>query len=254
MKSFQRWALPSALMPIAIVIAACSSESTTGVGSGGKGSSSSGTVPSGSGLTGTWDLVSSGGGKSQGTGTLALSADTLDLTLGSALLVYKINGTSATLTFQQRAGAETETLSVARTNAAFDTGALPLPLGGTWSVTQSTTPGAGCTGTIGTDSQAQCTHADLPDPFPNPVSGVIYTGKRTATGTSVFGDLGGEWRFASTEGTDGCTAKFNGSQVALNCDSNIGHLAGGVTLTFTADFKSVSGTTTQGAEVSGHKR
>lgn len=256
MKLVTGWALATAFVVAGVV--ACtggeSSSSSSSSGSSGKSSSSGSSGSSGSGVGGSWDLVATESGRSQGTGTLVISSDTFDLTIGDVRMKYTANGTTGTLTWQPHASAATESITVERTSAAFDTGALPLDLGGTWKVTQATSPGSQCSGTIGALSTAQCSNVQLPQPFQDPRDGEIYSGKRTSTASSIFGDLGGEWTFRGSSASDGCQATFNGSQVLLNCDGAMGQLKGGATITFAADQKSLSGTTTMGIELAGQKR
>jgi hypothetical protein len=232
-----------------------STGTTSGGTSGSSGSSgssgASGNVPSGSGLTGTWDLLSTSKGQSQGTGSLAISATSFDLTLGSTRLTYTVAGDSATMIWQERS--QTDNLTVQRTGAPFNTGALPLSLGGSWTVTESTAPGSQCAGTVGTDSLVHCEDVDLPNVIPNPRDGQAYQGKRTQAGTSVFGDLGGEWTFTAAGNAEGCKATFAGSTVLLQCD-HVSHLDGNLNLTFNSDLTSVSGSTDRGVELSAKKR
>lgn len=234
------------------VVLGCSSGST-GTTSGGTSGSSGGSSggAGGKALTGTWDLVATSNGKSQGTGTLTMSATSMDLTLGGTRLTYTVAGDSVTMVWQ--AEGSTDNLTVQRTNAAFDTGALPLSLGGSWTVTEAAAPGSQCAGTVGTDSLVHCEKVDLPTPFPNPRDGQAYSGKRTQTSTSVFGDLGGEWTFSASGQSQGCKATFAGSTVLLQCNTS-GRLDGSVNLTFSSDLTSVSGSTDHGIELSAKKR
>lgn len=238
------------LFSCAVVGCSSGSTGTTSGGTSGTSGNSSGGA-SGGGLTGTWDLVATSKGESQGTGSLTMSATSMDLTLGSARLTYTVAGDSVSMVWQENGN--NDNLTVKRTTAAFDTGAIPLSLGGSWTVTEAIAPGSQCAGSVGTDSLVHCENADLPSVFPNPKDGQAYQGKRTQASASIFGDLGGEWTFNASGASEGCKATFAGSTVLLQCES-AGRLNGSVNLTFSSDVTSVSGSTTGGIELSAKKR
>lgn len=235
---------------VGAAVVACSSDSTPASGSNKDGGSSgtSGSAPAVDGtLGGTWDVVATGDDQSQGTGTVTLSSTALLVKVGSTSLDYSVSGSSAKLKYS--IGDESADISVEHTDKTFDTGAILLPLGGDWTFTDRSK----CDATVGTDSTFLCEDVDFPDPWPNPREGVNYQGHRTKTADSSFGDLGGSWTFGTTDDPDNCEVSFTGKKVHLQCMS-LRRLTGAVDITFSDDFKSLSGNTSGDIELSGQKK
>ncbi len=190
-----------------------------------------------SNLAGTWDLIAtrtSSGSKS--IGTLTWNDSSAVLSLDSETVTFTLSGATGTVT--DKRSTSSDTVSIQHTAAAGDPGSLGINPFGTWVFTD-TTGGDTCTATLSAGS------------FSNSCSGATdqWTAQRTTTKDSIFGDLGGDWTF--TAGSTTCTAHLVGSTFSASCGETGGSQTS-VTLTVSGNV--LSGTTSDGYELSGNKR
>jgi hypothetical protein len=211
---------------------------------------------SGTSIAGTWDFTAAEPGQTAATGTVVLSSSELTVTSGSSSLSYTANGNALAVALTTT-GAPTTQVAVVNTPGSFNTGAIPLSLGGNWTFSDPTASSPGnCTVSVGEGAgTATCQghfggHGGLEFDFTSGGGTVVGNFTRQSTGTSIFGDLSGTWS-ASGGGSGSCTVTFAGSTFSTTC-SNMGQLDGTLSLTFNGD--SASGTTSGGVELSAHQQ
>jgi hypothetical protein len=197
-------------------------------------------------LAGTWDVQGSRSNAAQTSATVVIDGShfTFAVTGGDSLSFSEQAGTLS-LTWQD----EYETLPIAttQTSAALSEGIIPLGIGGAWTFTSHS---SGCTANIAPSQLgATCSGVeDLPAPLPYRLEGTA-TGQRTATASSVFGDLGGVWHITAGSAAGDATFRGNTFSVVWSGDP---WGDGNVSVVFCDGM--ASGTTSDGVEFSAHRR
>jgi hypothetical protein len=220
-------------------------------------------------LAGTWDITGSSAGSTSQQVSVTLDTNLLTITADRTTLTFSRLG--STWTVQVMGDSSTGSTTVDQQVAPLNSGAIPIALGGAWSLSP---PDAGisCYGTFGTSIQSACTGVDFGSSSSNGIcfrapdasTSVCpdasastaphftgnFTGRLVQAETSIFGDLGGQWDLVDTGGAH-CTAELSGARATINC---IGF--GNDTFTFTVAFDGamLSGTTVNGIEFSGIRR
>jgi VCBS repeat-containing protein len=190
-----------------------------------------------SSLAGTWDVIStrvSSGSKN--IGTLTWNESSSVVTVEHSTMTFTLNGAAGTVTLKD--SNSTDSILIQHTSGAGDPGSLGVNPFGSWVFTNYK-GGDSCTATLS------------PESFTNVCAGESdsWTAQHTATKDSIFGDLGGDWTF--TAGSDTCTGHLVGSTFSASC----GHTGGSQdTVTLTVNGTMLSGTTSDGYELSGTKR
>jgi hypothetical protein len=210
--------------------------------SGGTGGGSSATTTGD--LSGTWDVIvteSSGRAKSN---TVAVTPALLQLEqpqVSTALF------TDQDIAIDYKGNA---IRGVRNAPTSANLGIFPLPLSGAIHFSGTTANAAGCDFSLDpTAFSFVCTgyikrDYDLPS-----FTGAQAQGTHSATGASVFGDLGGTWLVSS--GTANCQAVLAGSTITIAC-SNAGPYTGQVTLNVNGNL--ISGSTSGGLEFTAQRR
>jgi hypothetical protein len=194
-----------------------------------------------SALAGTWDLTATPTSRSASTsGTLVIAPSRIELTVDGSTLKLEGSGAAITLTSSRN-------VDVTHEPAAFDTGALPLDVGGIWLAASA-------------DGAEQC-HARLTATAFSGDCSLIDTGgwglslhgsvhgTRALSLASSFGDLGGAWTIIQGDVT--CTAVFEGNDFSLSCIRD-GVLTGSLSAHVTDSL--ASGTSSAGAEFAARRR
>lgn len=201
-------------------------------------------------LAGTWDVTSSFTGNPSSTraGTLTIGKDEFVASWPRRSLAFHRTGDTMTLTWTTEV--DTRNLTVKRSAAALDLGALPLDLGGSWTFTDPTNGPGSCNATAGgTSFSGACNGLNVY--WPQPDMNSSANGTRTEARTSIFGDLGGVWSLTTASGAK-CDATFEGSVATLSCAGTSSVLHGSITITFGDGV--ASGTTSRGVEFAAHRR
>jgi hypothetical protein len=187
-----------------------------------------------------------------GTGTAVISSAGFTITVDGSSLAYTVgsSGMSAVWT----TGSETDNIAIARTASAGSVsgGVIPLDFGGNFTFTDVTALNlAMAPGTLSLHGQAD----GLPDFSPTPDPTDTYTGTRAASpAASIFGDLGGVWTLTDAKGSGSCTASFVGSTFSTNCSGTESTFDGTLSITFSADLNTASGTDSSGDELSAKRQ
>ncbi len=222
---------------------------TTGGTSGGGGTPSTGGRPRGTDtLEGTWDYwVSTESGITSG--TIEIAPDRFRLAVDVDEAEFQYWDDAGTLGAVYNETGDGAILSVTRTAAAFDTGALALALGGTWEFRQASEP-AQCWITLQQDTFSwSCEGVSGTDLLPCPTTDLV--GTRTRALASMFGDLGGEWLVDEPSTGQSCTITFEGATFTADCTA-APNFGGSVTIGFSGN--TASGTVSPGGEISALRR
>ncbi len=198
-------------------------------------------------LAGNWEVSGTRYGTDESTGVISLTAKQLSIQTGGG-------GVTATLQSDGTFAAEvnypwgSDPLIASRTGTgAFNFGAIPLDLSGSWQITDSpAAEGYGCAATLHDGSfHATCLNSLRFQWMPDFSRGSIGC-QRTSLLASRFGDFGGKWNCAMSTGGI-CDFKFEGSTISSNC-TNAQRMNGTMTVTFNGDL--ASGQTSSGLEFS----
>jgi hypothetical protein len=194
-------------------------------------------------LAGTWDIITT---DRAGTvsGTIILSADGLQISY---------DGTNAAATLSTGTGTWTSsgrTHGVSFTHSgATSAGAIPFSLGGAWTFVSTESSEDRCTAKLTADSFSNtCNVPEVRLPWLERIA-TQMSAQRTASASSIFGDLGGQW--ALVAGTAHCAASFSGNVFKVGC-SRGNHPPDSITATVTGNM--VSGVSDSGFEFTAKRR
>ena len=202
-------------------------------------------------LEGVWDVTGSTPGSALVTGVVEISATRFHVEFQPSSLTMTIDANGSILTAWAEDAFTGTDITTTRAPIAFDTGAIPLPLGGMWAFTSpmanDTTQ---CTGNLSpTAFQGGCNKSvSVPGGFPS-LRGSAQANKTTVLPSS-FGDFGGRWEF--TGDSSGCTATFEQSTASWKCPIPGKGFGGQATIEFTDT--TASGTSSEGLQFSALKR
>jgi hypothetical protein len=251
----------------AVSLLACGGDDNTG-GDGGTGGSSGFANPANSPLAGTWRANQTEDPASTDA-VIVLSANELTISLppvGYAPLGIVISargdGNLFVATLENfdftydgsspKLEPTVYTAPITRTTAAnLDLGQIPLPIAGGLKIESS--PGHSCQYTLADGAAtASCIGLERSYAYLLPKSAGHGTanGVRTSTAPSIFGTLGGNWRFNGAGGSQ-CVASFTGSTVTVTCEQASSY-NGSFTITF--DGNQASGSTSEGIEFVAYKQ
>jgi hypothetical protein len=260
-----------------LVLAAACGGGTADLGGGGgsSSSSSSGNAPPGDGgpndpgassgsgnlppaepiaagsLAGIWDVTGAEPGSAPTTGTIEISATTFKVEFAPSSLTMIIQAGGSVVTAWEKDAFNGTDISTTHSDIAFDTGALPLPIGGMWAFTSPTAgDSTQCTGNLSPSAfNAGCNSSVSGRPGVVPSMRGSAIANKSTTLPSSFGDFGGKWEF--TGDASGCAATFEQNTVSWKCPKS-GGFGGSVEITFTAT--TASGTSSTGVQFSALKR
>jgi hypothetical protein len=194
-----------------------------------------------SALAGTWDLTATPTSRSASTsGSLVITPSRIELTVGGSTLVLEGRGSAITLT-------SSPDVHVTHEPAPFDTGALPLDVGGIW-LAASADGAEQCHARLTTTAfSGDCSAVDTGD-WGLALHGSVH-GTRALSLASSFGDLGGAWTVI--QGDVSCTVVFEGNDFSLSCIRD-GVLTGSLSAHVTDSL--ASGTSSTGTEFAARRR
>lgn len=198
-------------------------------------------------LEGTWEVSGTRYGEGETHGMISLTSKHLSIqTTGGGVTASLQDDGTFTATVSHDYGSEP--LMAERTQqGAFNLGPVPLDLSGSWKVTDSpAVEGNGCTATLADGSfVATCLDSHRFWWMPDFSNGSLNC-QRTSAIASRFGDFGGQWSCAMSEGGI-CEFRFDGSTITSSC-TNARRMNGTMTITFNGDL--ASGLTSSGLEFS----
>ncbi len=212
-------------------------------------SGSQGAEAASSDLSGTWDVIVSGG--VSGMSTVTVSDDVLQIAGGVELLAL-VTGDALDVVYEG-----TSAKGGREAAANMDLGVIPLGLGGTLALNDVRNPTAGCTSSFTPEdvSIACTTDADYGYTLFGIREGSVNAHKNESL-DSVFGELGGRW--SVTSGYLNCDATLQGNTLEVACvdtDPTVrrsGELEG--TVTATLDGDSLRGVTDGGIAFTAQRR
>jgi hypothetical protein len=223
---------------------------------GGSSSGTSGSLPPADpiatdGLAGIWDVTGAEPGSPPTTGTIEISATRFVAEFAPSSLTMILQAGGTVVTAWQKDAFNGTDISTTRSDIPFDTGALPLPLGGMWAFTSPTAgDSTQCTGNLSASAfngGCNATVSGRPGVVPSMRGSAVAN--KTASLPSSFGDFGGKWEF--TGDAAGCIATFEQNTAKWTCPKN-GGWGGNAEITFTPT--TASGSSSAGVQFSALKR
>lgn len=238
-------------------------------GSEGSGSSSSGATSSGasgsSGATssgggtssrfiGTWDLVVTKRGSQQATGTLTVAPASFEVSWDRQSVAVDLAGPIPKISGQL--GKESGDLTATHKSEPLSVGEIPFGIGGLWNFqgrvgdrcTAQVDPGNVTLTCSNLGRPLQLTLQDYDNVGKKPLGSGTSTMQRTREASSIFGELGGDWKVVAPRNK--CDVKIEGERVVAVCTDD-GQEA---TLEMTFGDGLASGSATGGLEVSAKRR
>jgi len=210
---------------------------TTNNNTNNSGNSGNATSP----LAGEWEGIGTLVGRAPTSVHITVRPGVFKVTASTGEILDAIASNDDYLVAYTRGYGSSSVFHAIRTGATMDVGQLPIAVGGNWNLTNGQ---RGCTASLNATGAAGV--CDIISGLPNwaePFSNGNTVGTRTATRTSIFGELGGTWDFTTSRGAQ-CQVIFDGSSAQATCSSPSSIQPDSVHITFV-------GTTASGGASSG---
>ena len=196
-------------------------------------------------IAGTWNLITSGAGTSQGTATMTIDANTFTFASSGRTLAFAANGGTMSLQWLDN-GRDPVSIALTHADSPVSTGVLPLALGGQWTFRGMSAES--CTSALSAASFAT-TCNDVHSTPVGRLDGTV-TGTRTQQLSSAFGDLGGTWHLTGS-GTASVDVTISGNTLTAVVNGHAGPAGDTGWITVKACNGSAAGKTSGGFEIAG---
>jgi len=199
-------------------------------------------------LAGEWEGVGTLIGHAPTSVHITVRPGIFKVTASSGEILDAIGSNDDYLVAYTRPYGSSSAFHATRTGPTTDVGQLPIGIGGNWNLTNGV---RGCTASLTASTAAGA--CDIISGLPNwaePFSNGNTIGTKTATRTSIFGELGGTWSFTTSRGAQ-CEVIFDGSSAQATCTSPQSIQPDSVHITFVGT--SASGGASSGLEFSAQR-
>lgn len=201
-----------------------------------------------SNVSGTWDVVSSGGRSHQGTASITISPNSFEISSERTLLAFSRSGGRMSLQWTDRNSSSP--IAVTHGETSVNTGLLPLSVGGAWTFTGDSAES--CTASVAANTFNSTCDNVHGTPFGR-LDGTVV-GIRQKQHPSLFGELGGTWHLTG-EGSASVDVIISGSTfTAVVNGENRGPLGGAGWVTIKVCNGAAAGKTSNGIELAATRR